>query len=262
MNVDKGTLSNVASGALLATGLLLPKETPLQPVIFSTGMFALSGGLTNWLAVKMLFDRIPGLIGSGVIPARFREIRASVRDLILEHFFGEEDLRKFFTEQQKDVDWGRYLKTNSSANPVAGFVEKQWHRLTSTEVIQPIIDREIDNLAQSNIGGLLVMVGMDNVRPAVNSFVTSFVASMQDKVLSAAGEVETDALPIELDETLVVRDIRVQVEALLERKLQQLKASDVKRMMEDVIRKHLGWLVVWGNVFGGLIGVLAHFLTR
>lgn len=260
--MDKGTLSNVASGAILATGLLLPKDTPLQPVIFSTGMFALSGGLTNWLAVKMLFDRIPGLIGSGVIPARFREIRASVRDLILKHFFREEDLRQFFADNQKDVDWSRYLKKEDDASPVAGFVEEQWHRMTAADVIQPIIDREIDKLAESNIGGLLAMVGMDNVRPAVNLFVTGFVTSMQEKVLSAAGAVKMDDLQITLDEELVVRDIRSQVELLLEKKLQQLRANDVKRMMEDVMRKHLGWLVVWGNVFGGLMGVLAHFLTQ
>ncbi len=29
-------------------------------------------------------------------------------------------------------------------------------------------------------------------------------------------------------------------------------------MMEDVIRSHLGWLIVWGNVFGGALGILAH----
>ena len=31
----------------------------------------------------------------------------------------------------------------------------------------------------------------------------------------------------------------------------------VKLMMEEVIRDHLGWLVVWGNVFGGIIGVVS-----
>lgn len=46
--------------------------------ILSGGLFSFAGGMTNWLAVKMLFDRIPGLIGSGVIPNRFREIRQSV----------------------------------------------------------------------------------------------------------------------------------------------------------------------------------------
>ena len=29
-----------------------------------------------------------------------------------------------------------------------------------------------------------------------------------------------------------------------------------KVLLEQVIRRHLGWLVVWGNVFGAIIGVL------
>ncbi len=36
----------------------------------------------------------------------------------------------------------------------------------------------------------------------------------------------------------------------------------VKTIIEDMIRKHLGWLVVWGGVFGGLIGVVANVLQH
>ena len=28
-------------------------------------------------------------------------------------------------------------------------------------------------------------------------------------------------------------------------------------MVEDVLRAHLSWLVVWGSVFGGCIGVIS-----
>jgi hypothetical protein len=28
----------------------------------------------------------------------------------------------------------------------------------------------------------------------------------------------------------------------------------VKSVIQNMIKKHLGWLVVWGAVFGGLIG--------
>ena len=30
----------------------------------------------------------------------------------------------------------------------------------------------------------------------------------------------------------------------------------VKDIVQTMIRQHLGWLVVWGGVFGGLIGLL------
>jgi uncharacterized membrane protein YheB (UPF0754 family) len=55
-----------------------------------------------------------------------------------------------------------------------------------------------------------------------------------------------------------VDTLRRQVEQLLAAKLEELTPEVVKKMMEDVMREHLGWLIVWGNVFGGLIGILAH----
>ena len=50
---------------------------------------------------------------------------------------------------------------------------------------------------------------------------------------------------------------RPAVEKLVEGKLDQLQPEEVKSILEKIIRQHLGWLVVWGGVFGGVIGILA-----
>lgn len=42
----------------------------------SFGLFGLAGGVTNWVAVYMLFEKVPYLYGSGVIPVRYVEIRS------------------------------------------------------------------------------------------------------------------------------------------------------------------------------------------
>jgi len=34
----------------------------------------------------------------------------------------------------------------------------------------------------------------------------------------------------------------------------------VKEIIERMIQEHLGWLVVWGGVFGGLIGLVTTFI--
>ena len=39
--------------------------------------------------------------------------------------------------------------------------------------------------------------------------------------------------------------------------MQELTADRVKMLIEAIMRAHLGWLVVWGNIFGGLIGVIS-----
>lgn len=36
-----------------------------------------------------------------------------------------------------------------------------------------------------------------------------------------------------------------------------LTADKIKALMEVIVRVHLGWLVVWGNIFGGLIGFIS-----
>ena len=56
-------------------------------------------------------------------------------------------------------------------------------------------------------------------------------------------------------------NFRPTVENLVEGKLDQLEPEEVKSILEDIIREHLGWLVVWGGVFGGAIGVAASFVT-
>ena len=46
-----------------------------------------------------------------------------------------------------------------------------------------------------------------------------------------------------------------QVEEIIDSRLQELTPEKVKEIVQNIIRKHLGWLVVWGGVFGGIIGL-------
>jgi len=75
---------------------------PYRDYVLNTGLFALSGGITNWLAVHMLFERVPGFYGSGVIPLRFEEFKLGIRTLIMEQFFNKADLDSFL-HQAGDV---------------------------------------------------------------------------------------------------------------------------------------------------------------
>jgi uncharacterized membrane protein YheB (UPF0754 family) len=256
--MDKGTFSNLVSAAVTGAGLLLPAGTA-RDLVLSVGLFALSGGVTNALAVKMLFDRIPGLIGSGVIPARFQEIREKVRSVILEHFFDEAHLGRFLEKHRGELDWKKYVRqAGDGRDPVRGIIEKHWDALVSPERLQPFVDAEVEKLLDSKIGGLLIMVGVDTVKPAVRQFVSSFAAQMKGQVIELASKAEPGT--IEVDEQKLVRDVRAQVEVLLAEKLLELDAPAVKRMVEDVIRNHLGWLVVWGNVLGGVLGIGAFLI--
>ena len=61
----------------------------------------------------------------------------------------------------------------------------------------------------------------------------------------------------DVTEFISVDRIRSEIDALMTEKLLLLTPERVKKLMEEVIREHLGWLIVWGNVFGGALGVIS-----
>jgi uncharacterized membrane protein YheB (UPF0754 family) len=239
----KGSVSNLLSLLTLLLGLTIvmsadgemaPWLAGLGPWIMAVGVFGFAGGITNWLAVKMLFDRVPGLYGSGVIPARFREIRVTVKDLIMTHFFDEAYLQRFFDEHGQNMTGGR------------GGLTKKLEELLESEEAGRAIEFEIEKLKDGPMGMMVRMAGTEMLKPVIQQFMGGLIQR-----LGPVAEMKMRA------EFFDVPRLRVQVDQLLETKLEELTPEIVKRMMEQVMRKHLGWLIVWGNVFGGLIGLFS-----
>ncbi|MEE2658480.1 MAG: DUF445 family protein [Candidatus Latescibacterota bacterium] len=240
---NKGKVSNALSFTLLLVGLtatlqgaepdayLPPLVLSAAPWLLTAGLFGFAGGITNWLAVKMLFDRVPLLYGSGVIPNRFREIREKVKSLIMTHFFDEVYLERFFTEH------GALL---------GGDLKEKLRDLLTSEEAEEAIEAELERLQQGPFGMMLKMAGTDILKTMVKDFMEGLIdrlgPAMEEKL---RGEV------------LNIPALRGQVDKLLEVKLEELSPEVVKQMMEQVMREHLGWLIVWGNLFGGAIGLVS-----
>ena len=103
--IDKNIFPNIVAIGLMILGWLLPGSG--GTVVFYTGLFALSGAVTNWLAVHMLFEKVPGLYGSGVIPTHFEEIKTGIHTLVTRELFNRENVERFFNkseDQNKTVD--------------------------------------------------------------------------------------------------------------------------------------------------------------
>lgn len=230
--LNKGNVSSLISFGLLVAGLLGRRAGVAgSSWVLAAGLFGFAGGITNWLAVKMLFDPVPLLYGSGVIPARFREIRVQIRDLIMRHFFATEYLERFLAARDPA--------------PHMDMAQRIQEMLDSEEVDQAI-DRKLAEMTRSPLGIVLQIAGTQRTKPLVYEF-----AGEIGKAL--APQLERDLRAQAVDPAA----LRDQVDKLLAAKLQELNPERVKRMMEEVIRHHLGWLIVWGNVFGGAVGILA-----
>ena len=63
-------------------------------------------------------------------------------------------------------------------------------------------------------------------------------------------------------QSLDIPAIRASLIDMVDQRLGELTPAHVKTIVQDMIRQHLGWLVVWGGVFGGLIGLLMGAATR
>ena len=64
----------------------------------------------------------------------------------------------------------------------------------------------------------------------------------------------------QLEDISVSDDILAKVDVIVSRRLAELTPEMVKDIIERMIQEHLGWLVVWGGVFGGLIGLVSTFI--
>ena len=252
--LEKGRLSNFLSFTVLAVGLALSMievadgTTPdvphwllaLTPWLLVAGVFGFAGGTTNWLAVKMLFDRVPLLYGSGVIPARFREIRSTIKQLIMSHFFGEEYLLRFLQEQGGELF------------PVGADLEAKLIAALESPEAETAIENQLEQLKEGPFGMMIKMAGVDMLKPLVQQFLAGLASELSPRLAQLMGA----------GDTLDVPKLRERVDLLLERKLEELTPETVKQMMEQVMREHLGWLIVWGNVFGGAIGLLSRALAQ
>ena len=93
---NKSLTTNIVSLVIIAVSYLSPKY---NEIIYLTGLFALSGGITNWLAIHMLFDKVPFFYGSGVIPSRFEEFKLGIKQLVMTEFFTPQNINVFIEQQ-------------------------------------------------------------------------------------------------------------------------------------------------------------------
>ena len=82
--MNKSILTNTIAVLIIAISFVTPIY---QEQLRAIGLYAFSGAVTNWLAIHMLFEKVPFLYGSGVIPNRFEDFKSSIKDLMMKQFF-------------------------------------------------------------------------------------------------------------------------------------------------------------------------------
>jgi len=222
--MNKSLITNLATLFITLYGAFAPIYSA---EIFMAGLFGLSGGLTNWLAIHMLFEKIPFLFGSGVIPMRFKELKEGIRNLIMHEFFSNESIAGFAKNQRLSYET---------------FFNKIDYDL--------FFKKFVDSIKESSLGSMLEMVGGEKALEPLKE-------PLKKKIKEAIDELQSSNVNKE-DEVLI--RIKEEIENLIDLRLNELTPEQVKIIIKDIIHKHLGWLVVWGGVFGFLIGLILGFL--
>lgn len=234
--MNKSLITNSLAILVVIIGILLKNE-----LVLNIGLFALSGAITNWLAVHMLFEKVPGLYGSGVIPARFEDFKLAIRNLMMEQFFTEENIDRFLR-----VSDG--IKPDLHLSPVIEKVD-----------LSPAFESLVKVIMESSFGGMLGMFGgKEALTPLKDPFIKNMKQSLVEMTQT---ESFLELLRNEIEQPDVMQDIRKKVEDIIEKRLEELTPKLVKEIVQGMIKQHLGWLVVWGGVFGGLIGLIAALIT-
>ena len=221
--MNKSLITNLLAILIIIVGYLYQED---YQFIIITGVFALSGSITNWLAIHMLFEKIPLLYGSGVILDKFEDIKIGIKNLILQELFTETQINNFLLD----------------------------NKVTSSDTIINKIDFDkvfiglVEAIEGSQLGGMLAMVGG---RKALDPLKDPFTKKLKIIIEDFVNENTSSDNNSDTTESLLLK-----IENILDARLADLSPEDIKLIIQKMIKEHLGWLVVWGGFFGGLLGLL------
>ncbi len=236
--MNKSNMTNIISLIVTILGYAIHNDT-----IFMIGVFAFSGAITNSLAIHMLFEKVPFLYGSGVIESKFSQFKISIHNLIMNQFFTQEHLTRFFQTEvnsaKKTIDFEKILnKTDFS----------------------PAYESLKEAVMQSSFGGMLGMFGGESaLEPLREPFTKKLQASIiKISASDAFQEVVNEALKSED----LSKDVYEKLSKIVNTRLEELTPKMVKEIIQEMIKEHLGWLVIWGAVFGAVIGYASSFVIN
>ena len=221
--MNKSLITNLLSILIIIVGYLYKEY---YPFIIITGVFALSGSITNWLAIHMLFEKVPLLYGSGVILDKFEDIKLGIKNLILQELFTETQINNFLLD----------------------------NKVSASETIINKIDFDkvflglVEAIEGSQLGGMLAMVGG---RKALDPLKDPFTKKL--KIIIEDFVTENNSNDNGSDTTA---SLLSKIENILDARLADLSPEDIKIIIQKMIKEHLGWLVVWGGFFGGFLGLV------
>ncbi len=229
--MSKGLITNTILSIFILLSFL---DFEYNKCFLYIGLFGLSGSITNQIAIHMLFEKVPFFYGSGVIELRFEAFKRSIKELMMNQFFTQNNLKEFFKNEEKKIDLSPIIEKSD---------------------FTPAFEALKSAVMESQFGGMLGMFGGPKVLDALKE---PYLSKLKGAVLEVVKSDEFHTvLSEELQESSFGNDLLDSIEAMIDKRLSELTPKMVKEIVQEFIKEHLGWLVVWGGFFGGLIGLIS-----
>jgi len=235
MKISKGLVVNLIALLLVVASFFASGN--LAKYLYYSGLFALSGAITNQIAIYMIFNKVPFLYGSGIIELNFEKFKTSIKNMIMEQFFSKERIDKFLKAELESLNFAEIIE-----------------KIDFT----PAYESLKESIIESKFGAALNLFGGES---ALESLKVTFINKLKSSIISI---VDSKAFKEQIKslKTLSESDTFTEkIDIIITEKLDTLTPKDVRVLVEKLIKEHLDWLVVWGGLFGGLIGFLSTLIS-
>ncbi|ORM38775.1 hypothetical protein A2G94_05615 [Francisella endosymbiont of Ornithodoros moubata] len=163
---NKSFITNLVAVILAILGWYFAEEH-----IKNIGFYALSGALTNWIVIYILFEKIPFLYGSGIIPNKFESFKRAIKKMIMEQFFSPQNLNNFL----KSDHIKRYLADNVAA--------KIDYNKIFDSFIDMVMSSKYGSMIEIFLGGIGALEGLREL----------FTKQLDSKIIELLSSIDIDA---------------------------------------------------------------------
>ncbi len=234
--IRKSFFLNLIALGLVAASFYAPGN--YANYFYYSGLFALSGAVTNEIAIFMIFNKIPFLYGSGIIELNFEKFKDSISELIMKEFFTKERLESLFEQEEAKIDFASLIKDID---------------LNST------FDALKTSILESKYGQVINMFGGES---SLELLRVTFLKKLHSSIISILNS-KTFKMQLKkhIKNSNLSADLQNIIYNMIRKRLNELSPAQIKELISKLIKEHLDWLVVWGGIFGGIIGFLSVLFT-
>jgi uncharacterized membrane-anchored protein YjiN (DUF445 family) len=282
----KGDVALLVSVLLYAAGWIvyLHVNAHAGEVIRMAGEASLVGGLCDYIALKMLFERKWYLPNSGVLPRNREKIIHAIGHTVENQWLTPEMIHRKLTEYDLVTKVGQWLERVSLRDADLTFIEEQALRLAEWLKRPEVVDRIVEELRKMlEIGPLVRFIErlLVNFEGKLRQFAEKlpemvskfshdpdFLNYLEDEIhrlgvrLQTADTTEREHVLRWVEEVLnkSIGNLKGEIARLVVENLNRQTDEQIRRQIEDKTRTHLEWIRVNGSLFGALFGLCAAFL--